>query len=243
VRESKAVMAGREDGESGRMPSPAFIATAARAPMLQDHHAPGSENLDVRVAETLVPVRPPTFGHGLGVSGPSSGSVEGSRRSGSGVDGSREGLVFGSREGLGTRGGCFGRVGFRFGVRRLGFLRRGPGVRLGPGPGVRFGVGFVGAEGRRRVMAEVASDSRENRHRFGGYFYRSCVHMLAPVTDTGYVWGRWLVVGCSWLVVGCWLLTEGEASTEGWGMGDGRLAPLAGWGIVCRELWIVNRTS
>jgi hypothetical protein len=136
----------------------------------------------------------------LGVSGLSSGSVAGSRRSGSGVDGSREGFVFGSREGSGTRGGCFGRVGFRFGVRRLGFLRRGPGVRLGPGPGVRFGVGFVGTDLRRRVMAEVASDSKEDRLRLCDYLYRSCMHMLAPVTDTGYVWGggRLLVVRGWW---------------------------------------------
>ena len=163
VRGSKAVMAGGEEGESGRMPSLAFIATAAQASVLQDHHAPGSRGWHSCGGGNARSGAPVNVGYGLGVSGPSSGSVEGSRLSGSGVDGSREGLVFGSREGSGTRGGCFGRVGFRFGVRRLGFLRRGLGVRLGPGPGVRFGVGFVGTEVRRRVMAEVASDSREDR--------------------------------------------------------------------------------
>jgi hypothetical protein len=146
---------------------------------------------------------PAHIGYGLGVSGPSSGSVDGSRRSGSGVDGSREGLVFGSREGSGTRGGCFGRVGFRFGVRRLGFLRRGPGVRLGPGPGVRFGVGFVGADLRRRVMAEVASDSREDRHRLRGYPTEAACTCWRPLQIRDMFGG---VGGCWWSVVGVRLL-------------------------------------
>ena len=116
-------------------------------------------------------------GQGVGVDGPLSGSVLGSRRSGSGVEGSRSGSVDGSREGLGTFGGCFGRVGVRFGVR-LGLRRRGPGVRFGSG--VRFGVGFDGRREDTRVIIAAVDGCRRRS-------VASCIEPVQP---------RKLRVGC-----------------------------------------------
>lgn len=79
--------------------------------------------------------------------------VDGSRRFGSGVDGSRDGSVSGSRDGLGTVGGCFGRVGLRFG--RDGCRR---GVRRRRGDDPRGGDVLIAAVNVRTKSARSWED-------------------------------------------------------------------------------------